>query len=296
MRKRKQEKEEELSESSESDTNPIAEILQKLTSKRKQSLSSSDKCKVAKYLTIAPKENCKKRRELNEPIIERLQDLPEKNVYSYMWSLLLSTCLTEMKQRSDNVAYNSDLLVEVFICIVKNIHDVCQKVNLFQSFWSNFHNNFTFTIIVNDAMTISSPCLKKEPIFAAFTPEFTMSDSEDDDYDTGGGDEEEDKRKKRKSYIILNINVIQKLFEQYLTEQSSHSNSGESGLFFVTFGGKQTNDMKREIKQMYKLLLILSMHMLGHVDLFMKYGYCFYESHKKISQFQTISTIYKKKG
>jgi len=279
MKKRKIKDDED--EDSSDDNNPIAAILQKLTSKK--NLSPSEKREIAKYLTITPKDDCKKRQELNEPIFEGVKELPEKNVYSYMWSLLLSTCLTEMKQRGDDFVHNSDMLVDVFVNILKNVHDVCQKVNLFQAFWSNFDNNFTFTIIVNDSITISSPCLKKEPIFAAFTPEFTMSDSEE---------EEEESKKKRKTYIIINTNLIQKLFEQYIMEMMSLSGGGDSGLFFVDC----KMDNKREGKQMYKLFLILVMHMLGHIDLFMKYGYCFYESHKKVSSFQTMSNIFKKKG
>jgi len=180
-----------------------------------------------------------------------------------------------------------DAFSDVFITTLKNINDVCQKINLFNFFWANFHNNYMFSIVVNDSLSVTSPCLKREPIFAAFTPEFTVSDDSD-------SDEESITKKKRKSYLVLNINIIQKLFEQYQAELMT-SSGGETGLFYVSTTG-QSSDTRRVTKQLYKLIIMLTMHALGHIDLFMKYGYCFYESHKKVSQFQSLSTIFRIKN
>src|SRR6266436_1785454 len=271
-------------ESSSSDEEPkvleskiVASLLRKLSTKKP--LTSKENEILKQFITKPAAATNNKKRELNESVIG-VEQLPKKNIYSFMWSLILTTCYVELKQTGvtyDEIINNSDIFSDTCYSIIRNVHDVCQKLNLFQTFWYNFNTNYKIIIIINETQDVSSPCLKNEPIFAAFTPEFTASDSESDD---------ELSTRKRNTFLIINMLLIRKLFEQYQHEISTPS--GDSGVFFVS----SNLDEKRKCKQFYKVLLALTMHALGHFELFTKHGYCYYETHKQVSQFQIISSIF----
>jgi hypothetical protein len=128
--------------------------------------------------------------------------------------------------------------------------------------------------------------LKTEPIMFVFTPEFIETDDEDDD-----DRERHFTNRKRQTYLLVNLNLIRKLYERMESESNNLCNY-EAGLISIN-NSRNIPDEQQAIRRFAKLLMILIAHAVGHFDLFVRFSAAYYDTHKKESQFQNINSIFK---
>jgi hypothetical protein len=241
---------------------------------------------------LQPQVAAPRRRNIRDSIRE-LKQLPQKNSMAYFWSLYLATTYTYFKIEEltvSDILTDSRMFSGIINQMVRNLQDVCFKLNIHHKVFDDMYKKFNIQICVNDSVTVTSALLKTEPIMFVFTPEFIENDT-DNNYDDDHNNESYFTKRKRQTYLLVNLNLIRKIYERLESESNNLCNY-EAGL--ISIGNiRNIPDEQQANRRFAKLLMILIAHAIGHFDLFVRFSAAYYDTHKKESQFQNINSIFK---
>ncbi|KAI1282576.1 hypothetical protein HDE_12941 [Halotydeus destructor] len=197
------------------------------------------------------------------------------SVYESLLNLARSRKLTLDEALSD--PHSVDSLVQAALGFTA-IH--CRKNQQKLDFWAMFNENFKFDLVLNSETKVLSSILNREVIYAMFTKTFVGHE----DYCV------DDKTAVRKRYacIIVNQDRLVTVLKQYMELVASTGNQVDSGVFDMTRLNESSNVSELDSPEFSTLLLIITyyaLHCLGHIDLYFRNSFCFYENHGASSAF-----------
>ncbi|KAI1307024.1 hypothetical protein HDE_00869 [Halotydeus destructor] len=197
------------------------------------------------------------------------------SVFESLLNLTRSRKLT--LEDASNDPHSVDSLVQAALGFAA-IH--CRKHQQKLDFWAMFNENFKFDLLLNSETKVQSSILNREIIYAMFTKTFVGHD----DYCV------EDKTVTRKRYacIIVNQDRLASVLRQYMELVATTGNQVDSGVFDMTRLNENSTPSQLDSPEFSTLLLIIayySVHCLGHIDLYFRNSFCFYENHAASSAF-----------
>jgi hypothetical protein len=273
----------------------VESILQSLH-KLKKPLNEAEICKLQNLFTTSKPTKDTKRKSIRDSL-KKVSVLPKKNITAYMWSLFLSVQYAECKAEeylAADILSDPKLCCRVITNMLKNLQDVCYKLNLNNQMFEEMTKKYDITVIVNNSVPVTSKVLKREPIIFVFTPDYTdtlVDLSLDDTWNEHDVCPQHSKYRKRKTFLLINQVILKNIFSRLCLENSQQCNY-DAGVISVS--GNNVTDQDTAIRQLLKLLMITLVHAVGHFDLFLRYSHCFYETHKRDSQITCLSSIFKK--